>query len=414
MTVHAGSNFHLPHAAVDGPVESYRAEQIAGTTEGPGDRGKLWRLLGHEAADQFSFRAPSIVNKVTPMVTGAIEDGEYSRALFGNLSFLWAIVGAVLGLLATIEVKGVAVPPTLVLVCLIMAVGILDAFGGLVAFTVFAAGVLFTGHLFNAHALLTLFGLSVIWYAGPQIPHKLRPLQRYPHREGFDRGWRIAGDWAIDCLLVAFICGSMAELANILTGYDVLLAEEYKTIWVVSVLVMLVRLSLQSLAMYYFPRRMVMVRAARPPKRNRFLSLFFQAIVQPFIVICALWAVMGFRWQLWAILVLYMAMVTFERLEVDFPEITWVHRFVPVALTRILLAMITGQLAASYFISNGIKSSQELTAWIFLVVACLLLLLSAFEKFEGEEWPEHAIWKFLGFAVTFFLAAFATGFIKLY
>jgi len=408
------AHFHMQHSPIDGPVEGERRDRMEATTEGPGDKSKLWRLLGHEAADQYSFRFPGMVNRITPMVGNAVADGEWSRAMFGNLAFLLPFAGAVLGVFAVINTNGWAMPCTLPLFAAILCLGILDASAGLAAFITFGAGVVLSGHLNGVHPFVTLFAIAVVWYAGPQIPHKLRPIQRYPMMQGFDRFWRIGGDWVIDFLLVGFITASMVELMQLFTGMLVPIAEQYKQFWWISIGAMAVRLGLQSMAMYYFPRRLVAVRHAGGPRRNRFLTLVFAGVVQAVICVASLYVVMGWRWQLWAIAILYMLMIGVEQLEWDFPEAKWIRRFIPISLTRILLAVIVGQLAASYFINHGVHDGRSLTAGIFLTVAVLLLVLTVFGKFKGESWPQHPVWRFFGFCVVAFLGAFALGVIQLY
>ena len=98
-------------------------------------------------------------------------------------------LAVVLGTLSLFDTQGLAIAPSFSLCVAMMALGVLDAFSGLVGFLVFALGVILSGHFFSSHlitgptgsqgmlyAFTGLFGVAVLWFIAPQLAEKMRPI----------------------------------------------------------------------------------------------------------------------------------------------------------------------------------------------------------------------------------------------
>jgi len=386
---------------------------IEATEPKSGDKGKSWRRFGFLAGDEFHYRSPSVLAKASPMFSFAIVDGRYTQAMFGNASFLLPILGIFAGIAASIQVAGNALPPHLFLFCALMILGILSGFAGLVGYGAFLAGAIVTGHFTSEHEIVTLFVLGCSWFAGPQLAQRLRPLKAHHDHTEWARWGRQFADISFILVMSLFILGKLCLFYPLVTGYQVEIAKYERLVWVVALIAYLVRLGLQTIAREWFPRRMAQVDPRTLAHRNRWINLFFITVVQLTIVYLALDIAVGSCWQLWAIAILYTCMMVVERLETEFPFVTWLHRIIPLGITRILIVVIVAQLAGKYFFNHGYVRAQPLTAMIFLVVAAMLFVFTALGKVRGEKWSDSYIWKFLSAAVMVLLVLFGAGVISL-
>ena len=418
---HSAVSYHdVPDApnesTIDIDLEIHEANRrrafIESTTPKAGDKGKIWRRFGFLAGDEFYYRSPSVLSKATSMFSFAIVDGRYSQAMFGNASFLLPLLGLIAGVAASIQVAGNALPPHLFLFSAILVLGILNGFAGLLGFGAFLVGAIATGHFTNEHEIVTLFVLGCNWFAGPQLAQRLRPLKAHHDHVGWNRWWHQLADVGFILVMSAFILGKFCLIYPLVTGYEVEIAAHEEEIWLIVIATFLVRLGLQTVAREWFPRRMAQVEPRPLAHRNRWISLFFLSVVQLTIVYLALHIAVGDGWQIWTILTLYVSMLTIERMEKEFPFITWLHRVVPLGVARIVIVVILGQTSAKYFLGHGYDTAQSLTAMIFVVVAGALVVFTTLGKVRGEKWGDHHIWKFFGMAIMVTLMFLGTGVIS--
>jgi len=399
---------HIPDAPDDGKTEARRIEHVRLVEEGAGDRGWLWRLAGYRAGDEFYYRVPALASRFSKMFALPIIDGNWSQAMFGNLSFLIPLAGLVAGILAALQVHGEALPPTFALMATISALAVLNPFAGVMAMAPIFSAALFSGNIATVHQAVTIFVLGSMWIPGPQISRRLRPLQRHLDRKGFDRMWHFIGDYVVQVVITAFIFGKFVLIMPIVSGVALPIAEYEHHMWLVALIIVPVRQLLETGTREWFPRRMAVVEPKHLPHRGHVLTLFFEIFVQGAIVVGCLSTAIGFCWQLWVITGAYALMLIIEEIETEFPSVTWLHRIAPVGVTRIVMVILIGQLSARYFITKGIHSAQELTASIFIIVALMLFVLASMAKFPGKPWGPHPVWKGLGAFVIIALVLLAS------
>ncbi len=390
---------HIPDTPDDGKTEARRMEHIRLVEEGAGDRGWLWRLAGYRAGDELYYRGPAIFARFSKMFSWPLIDSKWSQAMFGNLSFLIPIIGCIAGILTAVQVHGQALPPTFPLMATITGLAIVDPVAGVFAFAPIFLAAFFNGNVWTIHEAVTLFVLGAMWIPGPQIGRRLRPLQRHLHRKGFDRIWHFFGDYVVQGVITAFIVGKFVLIMPIVSGVAVPIADCERKMWIVAICAVPVRQLLETASREWFPRRLAVVEPKEMPHRNRWLTLFFETVVQGIIVVGCLETAIGFCWQLWVISGVYALMLLTEEIEAEFPQVTWLHRIVPVGVARIVVVIVVGQFAARYFIGQGVHSSQQLTSSIFIIVALMLFVLASLAKFPGKPWGAHDLWKPIGAAV---------------
>jgi hypothetical protein len=398
------------HHQSEEEVTALRSDLVASTAPGRGDRSWTWKLAGSAAGDEFFYRTPGELGKITPMFSLAIVDGNPLQAIFGNLQFLLPLAGFVLGIMATIQTHGAALPPTLGIDAALVVIGLLSGFAGLVGFIPILVGAVVTGHCFSVSEYITLFVLGCNYFAGPQIARRIRPLRSHRDRSGFDRFWHIAGDYSVQIVMAAFILGKFPALYPLVSGKEVTIAESEHTMWVVVIAACVVRQILETIAREWYPQRTVIVAPRRQGRgRHELLDLAFRTVVQISFVAAAIYTVVGPNWRTPVICGAYALMLFVEGIKKPFPFVTWIHRIVPVGIARIVFVMVIGELAAKYFIEYGVKTSGDLTGSIFLVVAALLFLLTFFGRFRGQPWGPGVAWKFIGAGIVSILICLAIG-----
>jgi len=408
-----GTELAHHHHQTEGELAEFRAELIASTTPGRGDRSWSWKLLGNRSGDDFFYRAPGHLGKITPMFSLAIVDGNPLQAIFGNAQFLFPLAGLIVGIMATVQTHGAALPPTLGLDIALVVLGLLSGFAGLIGFLPILAGAIVTGHCFTVSEYITLFVLGCNYFAGPQIARRMRPLRAHRDRSGFDRFWHIAGDYSVQIVMSAFILGKFPALYPLVSGKEVTIAESEHTMWVVVIAACVVRQLLETMAREWYPQRMVIVAPHRQGRgRHELLDLAFRTVVQISFVAAAIYTVVGPNWRTPVICIAYAFMLFIEGIKKPFPFVTWIHRVIPVGIARIVFVMVIGELAAKYFIDHGVKTSGGLTGSIFLVVAALLFILTFLGRFRGEPWGPGVVWKFIGAGVVSVLICLALGVIS--
>ena len=133
------------------------------------DALQTWKVFGYQLADRGALAMARRLSRISPLFPNAIEDATYLRVSLGNAWLLFPVVGVVLGVLGALSTEGFAVPPTTWIYLAIIALGILDASAGLIAFVVFATGTLVTGHLFTMHSVATVLVLGFLWFGGAEV-----------------------------------------------------------------------------------------------------------------------------------------------------------------------------------------------------------------------------------------------------
>lgn len=408
---HALGGHH--HHRTESEIIADRDALLARTLEGPGDRSWTWRLLGSAFGDRFFFRAPSHLGNITPMFSLAVVDGNPLQAIFGNAQFLLPTTGLGLGIAATLQQHGAALPPTLTLDAAIVVLGVLSGFAGQLAFLPMLVGAIVTGHCFSVSEYITLFTMGCNYFAGPQIARRIRPLRAHRDRTGFDRFWHVGGDYAVQLVMAAFILGKFPALYPLVSLKEVPIAEAEHTMWVIVLAAMVVRQLLETAAREWYPKRSLLVAPHElGSNRHPLLDLAFRTVVQISFVVAAVYTVVGPNWRTPIICGAYVLMQVIEGLKVQFPKVTWIHRIVPTGIARIVLVMVVGEFAARYFIEHGVSTSGDLTGSIFLVVAALLFVLTFFGRFRGEAWGKHPIWKLIGAGIVSILICLLLGIIS--
>ena len=349
---------------------------------------------GRHIVDSFNEKIGSHLSRWSPLFSGPFNDSGYLRSLLGNAYIALPIVAAVLGVLSIFNTGGLAVPPSLTLTLSLMMIGVLDAFSGLVGFSVFALGVILSGHFFSLHPLTAsegsqgilyaftgLFSVALLWFIAPQLAAKMRPIVIVGEEKGVARLHLIIADLLVLPFLTILILGSMPALAPSLTGafkqgLEVSIQEHLTTIKVFVAVTMFIRVLVELLIHRQFAPVEPVYPSARHPYVERGLKI--GSNVFAFVLI---YEVMGLMWQTFAVWVAYLLTEKITMLGERFLKPSSIYRFVPRNLFKILVILIFSQYAMQVLNGRFVAGTDILG---YLAIA-LAVVTAVFALLEGAN-----------------------------
>ena len=381
---------HAGHLAADVEIAhdaGYARGHRPGAPVAPG-------VGGRHIVDSFNEKIGSHLSRWSPLFSGPFNDSGYLRSLLGNAYIALPIVAAVLGVLSIFNTGGLAVPPSLTLTLSLMMIGVLDAFSGLVGFSVFALGVILSGHFFSLHPLTAsegsqgilyaftgLFSVALLWFIAPQLAAKMRPIVIVGEEKGVARLHLIIADLLVLPFLTILILGSMPALAPSLTGafkqgLEVSIQEHLTTIKVFVAVTMFIRVLVELLIHRQFAPVEPVYPSARHPYVERGLKI--GSNVFAFVLI---YEVMGLMWQTFAVWVAYLLTEKITMLGERFLKPSSIYRFVPRNLFKILVILIFSQYAMQVLNGRFVAGTDILG---YLAIA-LAVVTAVFALLEGAN-----------------------------
>ena len=339
----------------------------------PGDASWTWRwpLVGR--VDGWSLRFPVRVARVSPLLARTANDGAYVRAMAGTGWLGFPVAAVVLAVAALVDTSGHAVPPATWLMLALIVLGVLDAGSGLVAATVFAVGVVTTGHAGDVDAVRTLLGVSVLWFAVGLIASAARPFRRPAAASAQDR-WARLGDWVIGPLLGAWAAQKMVGALAGLAGRQLPFAAMADEAAVVVLVALVARMALESLCGAWYPERLQAVAPEKIPfcgPAQRVAATLLRAAI--FVLAAA--AFLGNVWQLWVGTVMFVVPQLLKIVEHRFPNFPAVYRALPKGVVKTVVMMVLGTWFGRW-VAGLVDDPARLLADGFVILALPGLVLS--------------------------------------
>ena len=352
---------------------------------GRGDLSRTWRSPMTDRTDQLFSGLISLVSPHSPIIARTIADGNYLRAIFGSLSSLILIPGAIFGLIALQDTGGQALPPATWIVMAIIALSTLDALAGFVSGLIFTLGVVLSGNFTSRDEILTIAGLFIIFYAPALLASAIRPLRRLAQDR--DSLWERATDYGLVTLLSGWTMFKMIGALNGLAGIQLVISFAAKEIAIWTSVFVLIRLLLEELATYYYPVRLNQTAGqfAEPDTIQKVIALeiklfIFIEIAKPFVgynlklilgaIIFAIPSIIGIFFD--------------DRL----PKIPVLHRLLPSGAFKIVAMVFIGTVTTG-LIQGLFSSPRAFLAWSFVVLAIpglILALLGKMAKKPATDW----------------------------
>jgi hypothetical protein len=370
-----------------GTLEAVELERFEGETreEGFGDKTTWWRRRGMRFIDRWSKMLPRRVSAVSPVLGRILIDGDYLRAVMGSLWIGLCLASIGLGAYASASSGWYAVPPSLGLFLVILALGIFDSTLGFLAGATFLACSLFAGHISSAPELRLSMGLTLLWFAVPLAAAALRPLRRTVSRN-IDAIWERVADLVVCGLFAAWVAEKMTSALSGLSGVELPLNRDVHSIVLAVLIFVAVRIVIETIVAHHFPGRLAAVRhegRLESGRLQKLVSLVAQIVV--FVFVSS--AILGASWALYVGTVVFFTPVVLGFFEERFPKSDVVARWKPNGILTWTLIICTGVLLGE-LIKHTIHNDHLVEQVGFILLPVPVLIFWSIELFEEKEKDE--------------------------
>lgn len=380
-------------------------DEVALHDEKLGDRSRLWRTPGRHIVDRMGAQTPIKVGTVSPMLASALSDGSYLRAMFGSLSAVLPVVGALFGIFNVIESHGYPVPGNYATFAVLMVLGALDGWSGLAATATILIGAIATGHIFSLSMAVSFTLTAALLFGTAIIVKGVRPLIRDSFASFQDR-WKRAGDMVVGPLFGGFLATQLIGASASAAGLDLPITKHALFIGVAVGLALFARYAISTVAIIYFPRRLSEVSPAYVPSQAAWASSTSRILRQVFTALL-LHAFLGWSWVLPVLIGLQIAQSwVAPKISGQLPKV--LYRLVPRGVANIFVMAAIGTLGGrlmSQITTNGFWQ----VAGLLLLLGVVGLLYAMVSALEGEDFPVTWTTRVAGVVVVVFTALQLTG-----
>jgi hypothetical protein len=344
--------------------------------DGWGDRSKTWRFKRTDSVDLGWRRFAESISSFSPLAARTFGDGSYLRAMVGSLSTLLYPVALGLGIYALIDSDRQALPPATWIVIAIALLGTIDAAAGLLASATFVIGVAVSGNIFTREEVLTVAGLSIIFFAPALLASAIRPIRRLI--SGADDRWERITDYALVGLLSFWSLEKIVGALNGLSGLKLPISADARQIAFIVAIAITLRVILEDVATYAYPVRLEKVSPdyKDPSTFQQVISLEFKTFV--FITLAI--PFVGFNIQL-ALGTLFFLLPSILGLTVGdrYPKLPVIGRILPKGALKIVAMVFIGSIFANW-VEGLFENPEDFIPWSF----ALLAIPGLFLKFAGD------------------------------
>jgi hypothetical protein len=344
--------------------------------DGWGDRSKTWRHKRTDGIDRRWRRFAESISSFSPLAARTFGDGSYLRAMTGSFSTVLYPIAVVLGAYALINSDRQALPPATWIVIAIALLGTIDAAAGLLASAIFILGVAISGNIFSREEVLTVAGLSIIFFAPALLASAIRPIRRLISE--VDDRWERMTDYALVGLLSFWSLEKIVGALNGLSGLKLPISADARQIAFIVAIAITLRVIMEDLATYAYPVRLEKVSPdyKDPSTFQQVISLEFKTFV--FVVLAI--PFVGFNIQL-ALGTLFFLLPSILGLTVGdkYPKLPVIGKIVPKGALKLVAMVFIGSIFANW-VEGLFESPEDFIPWSF----ALLAIPGLFLKFAGD------------------------------
>ena len=351
--------------------------------DGWGDRSRTWRHKRTEGIDRRWRKFAESISSFSPLAARTFGDGSYLRAMTGSFSTVLYPIAVVLGAYALIDSDRQALPPATWIVIAIALLGTIDAAAGLLASAIFVLGVTASGNIFSREEVLTVAGLSIIFFAPALLASAIRPIRRLVSE--VDDRWERITDYALVGLLSFWSLEKIVGALNGLSGLKLPISADARQIALVIAIAITLRVIMEDLATYAYPVRLEKVSPdyKDPSTFQQIISLEFKTFV--FIVLAI--PFVGFNIQLLlGTFFFLLPSILGLALGDKYPKLPVIGKIIPKGALKIIVMVFIGSLFANW-VEGLFESPEDFIPWSF----ALLAIPGLFLKFAGDlsEKPQY-------------------------
>jgi len=320
----------------------------------------------------FNFSSKS------PLTSRLAADGSYLQSVIGPISLILPILGAIFGasLALTNDLKTSLVPTSVGLMIAVIALGILDAFSGLVAVTAFGLVATISGAVTNVLDVRTLLGLAILWFTPSLAAGATRPLRR--EKSDWDLWERIT-----DLLVSTFITGwAIKSMVLALDGFSrekTEFATYSNEVALIGGAFVFIRYLLEEFTSRYAPERLEYL---TPPKLKAqdFSSLLITLFVRVLLYVFFMYGFFGLCWQIFVATALLIAPSLLKTIQDKLPNIPWLFQLIPGGVPSIVVMSYIG-----FVFSNWVNTwpllSEDKTKTILILTSLPGFVVGLFKLF---------------------------------
>jgi hypothetical protein len=373
-----------------GSVVTKKLKAINHDDEGKGDQSETWRLFGGSMFELKVIQA-SAIGKYSPMLQRVFVDGAWIRAIFGSGGVIFWILGALLGLISSIQSQWTVVPLSWELLIAIVALSLLDASAGLMAWLTTVVLAALFGNITSWVDIRTALGLGICYFSLPLLAHAIRPLRRSPVDSTLGRFDRVA-DYVMPPVFVAFAGVSMIKALDGLSELKVTDATNHPAMRVCIILALILRLVGEDVVAHMYPKRMIAVQPAKlisSPMQNQLISL----VIRTILFIAMVVPYFGFGVITIAAAILTLLPQFIKLWEEKLPNLVALNKWYPRGVLKFLIFLLIGTIFSTWLLGQD-PSPERLqnSIPILLIPAFIGALFELLGRDGGKwefEWPKR-------------------------
>ena len=355
---------------------------LVGIEAGRGEKRR--RRKRSSRLSTFIIKWGERISGPSPLATRILSDGNYLRAGIGNFSLLLYPISAIVGWLATRNLHQQALPPSLLYIFVMMAIGVADALAGVIAATSFAISIIATGHITNLNEVLTVVGVALLAFSPALIAGAFRPLRRVT--SDFSSAWERATDYLLASILTGWVIQQIVQGLPGLAGLQLPITVHARVIALVAAGFIVIRFAGEDLALYLYPMRLNSLEPnylGRNPSQQLLATIFkvtvFGVIAGKFI---------GINFELFIGIALFALPLILGIFESKFPKSKSIQKWMPTGIIEMLTMTLVGFLL-TLAIQARYPSARTYVLMSFLLLSLpglILKLLILFGEEGAKDW----------------------------
>jgi hypothetical protein len=268
------------------------------------------------------------------------------------------------------------------------AIGIFDAFAGVVAATLFVGGSMlvlaFTGGLADLGGWRVFIGVALSLFGPAFLITGFRSLRRKPEAS-FAFWWERIADFLICAFLAGWLLSSVAKTLPALAGHTMAVANHVQDFALIAAVAAIVRVLLEDLAVRAYPRRSgwhSQIRVPNPNPLSKTSGLVFKFALWSLIAS----AMFGFNWQIALGVVLFLAPSVLNIFASRLPNSKLIWKIMPSGLPGMALSLFLASASASG-VALLIGSTPEVAKLGFMLMPIPLLIPGVLKEFGRNGGP---------------------------
>jgi hypothetical protein len=264
--------------------------------------------------------------------------------------------------------------PSTWLLLAIVAIGIFDAFSGLIASFVLVVTTLCTIGSASLQDYRLLLGLFILGYAPALTAEAFRTVRRRVERTGIYR-WERFSDFAIAPFIGGISTVAMVSVLPALANLTLPVANHVWEFGIAVAVSMLIRVALEEIAARAYPARSDVLNPSdlvQPTKLRKFISILFKAAIYIFVST----AIFGLSWQVYVACLLFVVPSLIHLFEDRLPNSRFMWRLLPKGIPGMALSLAIALASVTYvtiLVNNPTLMANY--GFIFLAVPALVLTL---------------------------------------